>query len=113
MAVSIFSRFKTFGARDPHRPPEDIAFSVARFFQKGGSLQNYYMVIDLFYIIFINWTLFYHHCHSSNLTYRIIFFFFSIMAEQILVVLLVGHLLPQVMTMMHLLMNMVRCLLYF
>lgn len=50
MAVSIFSRFKTFGARDPHRPPEDIAFSVARFFQKGGSLQNYYMVIDLFYI---------------------------------------------------------------
>lgn len=35
--------FKTFGARDPHRPPEDIAFSVARFFQKGGSLQNYYM----------------------------------------------------------------------
>ncbi|KAJ9671017.1 hypothetical protein PVL29_027139 [Vitis rotundifolia] len=35
--------FKTFGAPDPHRPPEDIAFSVARFFQKGGSLQNYYM----------------------------------------------------------------------
>ncbi|CAH9056652.1 unnamed protein product [Cuscuta epithymum] len=35
--------FKTFGASDPHRPPEDIAFSVAHFFQKGGSLQNYYM----------------------------------------------------------------------
>ncbi|XP_031092539.1 beta-galactosidase 10 isoform X1 [Ipomoea triloba] len=35
--------FKTFGASDPHRPPEDIAFSVARFFQKGGSVQNYYM----------------------------------------------------------------------
>ncbi|XP_057492737.1 beta-galactosidase 10 [Actinidia eriantha] len=35
--------FKTFGGSDPHRPPEDIAFSVARFFQKGGSLQNYYM----------------------------------------------------------------------
>ncbi|KAK3211417.1 hypothetical protein Dsin_016123 [Dipteronia sinensis] len=35
--------FKTFGARDPHRPPEDIAFSVARFFQKGGSVHNYYM----------------------------------------------------------------------
>ncbi|CAK9153430.1 unnamed protein product [Ilex paraguariensis] len=35
--------FKTFGARDPHRPPEDVAYSVARFFQKGGSLQNYYM----------------------------------------------------------------------
>ncbi|XVF61084.1 hypothetical protein PTKIN_Ptkin08bG0100900 [Pterospermum kingtungense] len=36
-------RFKGFGGRDPHRPAEDIAFSVARFFQKGGSLQNYYM----------------------------------------------------------------------
>lgn len=37
-------RFKTFGASNPHRPPEDVAFSVALFFQKGGSLQNYYMV---------------------------------------------------------------------
>ncbi|KAM3319362.1 beta-galactosidase 10 [Capsicum chacoense] len=35
--------FKTFGARDPHRPAEDVAYSVARFFQKGGSVQNYYM----------------------------------------------------------------------
>lgn len=35
--------FQTFGEPNPHRPPEDIAFSVARFFQKGGSLQNYYM----------------------------------------------------------------------
>lgn len=35
--------FKTFGSRDPHRPPEDVAYSVARFFQKGGSLHNYYM----------------------------------------------------------------------
>ncbi|KAH9668625.1 Beta-galactosidase 10 [Citrus sinensis] len=35
--------FKTFGGRDPHRPSEDIAFSVARFFQKGGSVHNYYM----------------------------------------------------------------------
>ncbi|KAL3512977.1 hypothetical protein ACH5RR_025694 [Cinchona calisaya] len=35
--------FKTFGSRDPHRPVEDVAYSVARFFQKGGSLQNYYM----------------------------------------------------------------------
>lgn len=39
-----FSRFKTFGARDPHRPPQDVAYSVALFFQKGGSLLNYYMV---------------------------------------------------------------------
>lgn len=44
-----FARFKTFGASDPHRPPEDVAYSVARFFQKGGSLQNYYMV--LYYLI--------------------------------------------------------------
>ncbi|GAV60272.1 Glyco_hydro_35 domain-containing protein/Gal_Lectin domain-containing protein [Cephalotus follicularis] len=35
--------FKTFGGRDPHRPVEDVAFSVAHFFQKGGSVQNYYM----------------------------------------------------------------------
>ncbi|EEF39470.1 beta-galactosidase, putative [Ricinus communis] len=35
--------FQTFGAPNPHRPAEDIAFSVARFFQKGGSVQNYYM----------------------------------------------------------------------
>ncbi|KAL6524620.1 Beta-galactosidase 10 [Orobanche hederae] len=35
--------FKTFGASDPHRPSEDVAYSVARFFQKGGSLINYYM----------------------------------------------------------------------
>ncbi|KAJ4747788.1 Beta-galactosidase [Rhynchospora pubera] len=35
--------FQTFGATNPHRPPEDIAFSVARFFQKGGTVQNYYM----------------------------------------------------------------------
>lgn len=35
--------FKTFGARDPHRPSEDVAFSVARFFQKGGCVHNYYM----------------------------------------------------------------------
>lgn len=35
--------FKTFGSSQPHRPPEDVAFSVARFFQKGGCLQNYYM----------------------------------------------------------------------
>ncbi|KAJ6917706.1 hypothetical protein NC652_019897 [Populus alba x Populus x berolinensis] len=34
----------TFGAPNPHRPAEDVAFSVARFFQKGGSVQNYYMV---------------------------------------------------------------------
>ena len=44
MRFLYFSRFQTFGARNPHRPPEDVAYAVARFFQKGGSLQNYYMV---------------------------------------------------------------------
>ncbi|KAK2965830.1 hypothetical protein RJ640_001802, partial [Escallonia rubra] len=27
----------------PYRPVEDLAFSVARFFEKGGTFQNYYM----------------------------------------------------------------------
>ncbi|PPD70320.1 hypothetical protein GOBAR_DD32796 [Gossypium barbadense] len=31
------------GLDDPLRTPEDLAYSVARFFQKGGTLQNYYM----------------------------------------------------------------------
>ncbi|KAG8044138.1 hypothetical protein GUJ93_ZPchr0044g38095 [Zizania palustris] len=35
--------FQTFGESNPHRPPEDIAFAVARFFGKGGSVQNYYV----------------------------------------------------------------------
>lgn len=35
--------FKTFGSMDPHRPVEDVAYAVARFFQKGGSVNNYYM----------------------------------------------------------------------
>nr|CAB3478995.1 unnamed protein product [Digitaria exilis] len=35
--------FQTFGESNPHRPPEDVAFAVARFFEKGGSVQNYYV----------------------------------------------------------------------
>ncbi|KAH9616803.1 hypothetical protein KSS87_021145 [Heliosperma pusillum] len=35
--------YTTWGGRLPHRPAEDLAFAVARFFQRGGSLQNYYM----------------------------------------------------------------------
>ncbi|KAJ7974208.1 Beta-galactosidase [Quillaja saponaria] len=35
--------FKKWGSRDPHRTAEDLAFSVARFFQYGGTFQNYYM----------------------------------------------------------------------
>nr|XP_009616320.1 beta-galactosidase 15-like [Nicotiana tomentosiformis] len=35
--------FKNWGGRDPHRTAEDLAFAVARFFQTGGTFQNYYM----------------------------------------------------------------------
>ncbi|KAJ8477034.1 hypothetical protein OPV22_020761 [Ensete ventricosum] len=42
-AYGAGGRVQNFGTPKPHRPPEDIAFAVARFFQKGGSLQNYYM----------------------------------------------------------------------
>ncbi|KAK7273442.1 hypothetical protein RIF29_14492 [Crotalaria pallida] len=35
--------FQKWGERVPHRSAEDSAFSVARFFQKGGVLNNYYM----------------------------------------------------------------------
>ncbi|PIA35985.1 hypothetical protein AQUCO_03400110v1 [Aquilegia coerulea] len=35
--------YTSWGERVPHRPAEDIAFAVARFFQRGGSYQNYYM----------------------------------------------------------------------
>ncbi|KAL2322684.1 hypothetical protein Fmac_027063 [Flemingia macrophylla] len=35
--------FQKWGERVPHRSAEDSAFSVARFFQNGGLLNNYYM----------------------------------------------------------------------
>ncbi|KAG6471669.1 hypothetical protein ZIOFF_069115 [Zingiber officinale] len=35
--------FTEFGGAIHHRPVEDLAFSVARFIQKGGSFINYYM----------------------------------------------------------------------
>ncbi|KAL5078500.1 hypothetical protein RYX36_006921, partial [Vicia faba] len=37
------SRFLAFGGAVPYRPVEDLAFAVARFFQRGGTFQNYYM----------------------------------------------------------------------
>lgn len=37
-------RFKNWGGKNPRRTAEDLAFAVARFFQTGGSFQNYYMV---------------------------------------------------------------------
>ncbi|KAL0541096.1 hypothetical protein IC582_021127 [Cucumis melo] len=35
--------FKKWGDKDPYRTAEDVAFSVARFFQSGGVFNNYYM----------------------------------------------------------------------
>ncbi|XP_044484003.1 beta-galactosidase 1-like [Mangifera indica] len=35
--------FTEFGGAVPHRPVEDLAFSVARFIQSGGAFINYYM----------------------------------------------------------------------
>ncbi|KAG5546987.1 hypothetical protein RHGRI_012874 [Rhododendron griersonianum] len=35
--------FKNWGGKDPHRTAEDVAYAVARFFQRGGTFQNYYM----------------------------------------------------------------------
>ncbi|PNX74130.1 beta-galactosidase 7-like protein [Trifolium pratense] len=35
--------FQKWGERVPHRTAQDSAFSVARFFQNGGVLNNYYM----------------------------------------------------------------------
>ncbi|XVE97866.1 hypothetical protein REPUB_Repub03eG0055600 [Reevesia pubescens] len=35
--------FKNWGGANPHRTAEDLAFAVARFYQRGGTLQNYYM----------------------------------------------------------------------
>ncbi|RCV18459.1 hypothetical protein SETIT_3G302400v2 [Setaria italica] len=35
--------YADWGEPLPHRPVQDSAFAVARFYQRGGSLQNYYM----------------------------------------------------------------------
>ncbi|XP_050284914.1 beta-galactosidase 7-like [Quercus robur] len=35
--------FKNWGGKHPFRTAEDVAFSVARFFQTGGVFNNYYM----------------------------------------------------------------------
>lgn len=35
--------FLSFGGSVPYRPAQDLAFAVARFFQRGGTFQNYYM----------------------------------------------------------------------
>ncbi|KAL8092369.1 beta-galactosidase 8 isoform X1 [Apium graveolens] len=35
--------FLAFGGAVPYRPVEDLAYAVARFYQRGGTFQNYYM----------------------------------------------------------------------
>ncbi|KAK1288979.1 Beta-galactosidase 7 [Acorus calamus] len=35
--------FKNWGGYQPYRPAEDVAYSVARFYQRQGTMQNYYM----------------------------------------------------------------------
>ncbi|KAL9241788.1 hypothetical protein vseg_015854 [Gypsophila vaccaria] len=35
--------FSNWGGKLPHRTAEDVAYAVARFFQTGGTVQNYYM----------------------------------------------------------------------
>ncbi|RWW34796.1 hypothetical protein GW17_00000417 [Ensete ventricosum] len=40
-----YFRYASWGGRVPHRPVKDNAFAVARFFQRGGSFHNYYMVV--------------------------------------------------------------------
>ncbi|VFQ96605.1 unnamed protein product [Cuscuta campestris] len=35
--------FSAFGGPVPYRPVEDVAFAVARFYQRNGTFQNYYM----------------------------------------------------------------------
>ncbi|KAJ6769763.1 BETA-GALACTOSIDASE [Salix purpurea] len=35
--------FLAFGSAVPYRPVEDLAFAVAKFFEHGGTFQNYYM----------------------------------------------------------------------
>lgn len=48
--ASSFCRFLSFGYPIPYRPVEDLAFAVARFFEKGGTFQNYYMVVQTCYL---------------------------------------------------------------
>lgn len=68
-------RFLSFGYAVPYRPVEDLAFSVARFFEKGGTFQNYYMVSNN-----VSWTKFFlstlklfknsHHQFSSDISWQ-------------------------------------------
>lgn len=47
-----YYRYRVFGDPPSQRAAEDIAFSVARFFSKNGSLVNYYMVSNTYIYIY-------------------------------------------------------------
>lgn len=92
-------RFLSFGYAIPYRPVEDLAFSVARFFETGGTFQNYYMVSHLIFNrvkYYSSWLIKLINC--------------SILEEPILDEQLVDLWLQQVMTMMLQSMNMVSFL---
>lgn len=88
-------RFTEFGGTIVQRPVQDLAFSVARFIQKGGSYVNYYMVVIL-------------HDSTHDLNKNFLFlanslfivYLESTMEELILDALLEAHSLQPVMTMM-------------
>lgn len=46
MLTKMKYRYRTFGDPPSQRAAEDLAFSVARFFAKNGTLANYYMVYE-------------------------------------------------------------------
>jgi len=97
-------RFTEFGGPIYQRPVQDLAFAVARFIQKGGSYINYYMVGVL------QWFISHLTEHNTKYThsYGLNDKWYSTMEELILEDQLEGHSLPQAMTMMLQLMNMVR-----
>lgn len=86
-------RYRVFGDPPSTRSAEDLAFSVARFFSKNGTLVNYYMVINdlimqciqlifLFFIFFMKLTYVHCICYSTQCETN---FSLSTMVEQILV----------------------------
>jgi len=108
-------RYLLFGGGFPHRPVEDLAFAVARFFQRGGTFQNYYMVLQpemlftssilydsstsgkKFALEGISWYCIIFYCLLKN----------STMEEPTLTEVPADHSLLQVMILMHRLMSMV------
>lgn len=112
---SMFCRYTEFGGAVPRRPAEDMAFSVARFVQNGGSFVNYYMVGWSLHLWFIYWQMsinvsylmyYTYPCRgNSDLSLKCIIFGSSTMEELTLIGHPVASSLPPAMTMTVLLMN--------